>query len=381
MTIPFTKPYWDKKELRAVEHALKTTLGTGDGPWSKKVVGQMQKFVDVPYVYPVTSCTHGLEMALHALGVGKGDEVIVPSFTMSSTANAVLINGGTPVFCDIEEDTYGVDPGDLEWCITPRTKGIIVVHYAGMPCRIEEILKIARRHHLFVVEDAAHCMGASYKKKALGTFGDVGVYSFHGTKNLCSGEGGIVVFHRDDLVDAMDIYRANGTNRRQFLRGVVDKYTWVGIGTSFFLSDILAAIMSVQLTKINAINAKRTAIARMYTKLFQKYQSYVFLPQVPDHTIPNWHIYALRFHKEADASLFYNKMKKKGITVTTHYVPLHSSPMGKRLAGKSYRKLPSTERVASTLVRMPVYPDLTKKQLSYICSSAQAILERLDLRS
>jgi len=377
MHIPFTQPYWDKRELRAVENALQTTLGTGDGPWSKKVVEQMQKLLNVRYVYPVTSCTHGLEMALSALDVRAGDEVIVPSFTMSSTANAVLINGGKPVFCDIEEDSYAMDPQDMEWCITPRTKGIIVVHYAGMPARIDEILRIAKRHHLFVVEDAAHCVGASYKKKALGTFGDVGVYSFHGTKNLCSGEGGVVVSHREDVVDAMDIYRANGTNRRQFLRGVVDKYTWVGKGTSFFLSDLLAAIMSVQLAKIDTITQKRTAIARMYTKLFQKYQHRIFLPQVPDHTIPNWHIYALRFHKEADATVFYTEMKKKGITVTTHYVPLHSSPMGRKLAGKSYRKLPVTERVASTLIRMPLYPGMTKKQLSYVCSSAQAILERL----
>lgn len=375
MNIPLSRPYWGKEEIKSVTKSIKITLGTGDGPNTKLLIEKLQKILGVSFVLPVTSGTHGLEMILACLGLSNGDEVIVPSFTMSSTANAVLLAGGTPVFADIERERYTIDPEDVKRHITPHTKGIILVHYAGMPSLMEELLSLAKKHHLFIVEDAAHAIGSFYKGKALGTFGDAGVFSFHGTKNISCGEGGAVVTNNDDLSNAMEIYRANGTNRREYLRGIVEEYTWVGKGTSFYLSDILSAILVAQMEKLDSINKKRLRIANAYTHAFEKYQQRIILPTVPPYTEPNWHIYAIRFKKEQHAVYFLNEMQKYGIGVSTHYVMLHSSPMGKKIAGGAYEHLPVTESVAKTLVRLPIYPGLTDKELKYIIKEAKKILD------
>jgi len=375
MNIPLTKPYWGTEEIKAVTKSIRTSLGTGDGPGTKILIRQLQKILDVPYVLPVTSGTHGLELILSCLDLKKGDEVIVPSFTMSSTANAVILAGATPVFADIEGTRYTIDPEDVKRRITPRTKGIILVHYAGMPCLMEEFFVLSKKYHLFIVEDSAHTMGATYKGKALGTFGIAGSFSFHGTKNICCGEGGAVVTADKHLADRMEQYRQNGTNRREFLRGTVDRYSWVGKGTSFFLSDILASILVAQVKKISIINRKRREIAHAYTHALEAYQNIVQLPAVPPHTKPNWHIYALRFKKEANAVKFLDAMRKKGIEVSTHYVPLHDSPMGRKIAGHSFECLPVTESVAKTLVRLPIYPGLMERELNYIIKEARKTLD------
>jgi len=377
MNIPLSKPYWGTEEIKAVTKSIRTSLGTGDGPGTKILIQQLQRILGVPYVLPVTSGTHGLELILNCLDLEKGDEVIVPSFTMSSTANAVLLGGATPVFADIEGTRYTIDPEDVKRHITPRTKGIIMVHYAGMPCLMEELLALAKKYHLFIVEDAAHTIGATYKGKALGTFGIAGSFSFHGTKNICCGEGGAVVTADKHLADRMELYRANGTNRKAFLRGEVNKYSWVGKGTSFFLSDILASILVAQIKKISVINAKRMRIAHVYTHAFEKYRDIITLPIVPVHTQPNWHIYGIRFKKEAQAVQFLEGMRKKGIEVSTHYVPLHDSPMGRRIAGHSFEYLPVTESVAKTLIRLPIYPGLTERELNYILKEARKILGKI----
>lgn len=377
MDIPLTKPYWGSEEIKAVIKSIKTTLGTGDGPGTKILVEKLRRLLTVGYVLPVTSCTHGLELILSCLDLKPEDEVIVPSFTMSSTANAVLIAGATPVFADIEGVRYTIDPEDVKRRITPHTKGIIVVHYAGMPCLMEELSAIAKRSHLFIVEDAAHALGAIYKGRALGTFGVAGSFSFHGTKNICCGEGGAVVTNNKELADRMEIYRANGTNRRAFLEGIVDKYTWVGDGTSYFLSDILASMVVPQLTKVRVINSKRKRIAHRYTQAFEEYQHVVQLPVVPKHTDPNWHIYGLRFYKEVYAAQFLSEMRGNGIAASTHYVPLHSSPMGRKISGTSFRSLPVTESVAKTLVRLPIYPGLSEKEVQYVIRTATSILKKL----
>lgn len=375
MKIPLTKPYWGKKEEGAVIDALKTSTGVGDGPFSKKLAAKLRELTSSPYVFPVTSCTHGLELAMAALGVSDGDEIIMPSFTMTSTANCVVLRGGQPVFADIEERNFAIDPADIRRKITNRTKGIIVVHYGGIPCAIEEILEIVKEHHLFVVEDAAHTIGAYYKGKMLGTFGDVGVYSFHGTKNISCGEGGAVVTNRKDLAEKMEIFRANGTNRSAFLRGDVDKYSWVGMGSSYFLSDILCSLVLTQVNQIHTINKKRTQIATYYTKSFSSYSTLLTLPAVPQAVISNWHIFPLLFHSKENARIFLTAMREKGIEVSTHYVPLHTSPMGKRL--NLHIKLPVTEDVSTRLVRLPIYPGLTNAQLKYIDTSAQLILSHM----
>lgn len=379
MKIPLTKPFWTKKEENAATHALRHSTGVGDGLYSKKLVQKLQKLTGARYVFPVTSCTHGLELAMAALtsqGLLKpGDEVVIPSFTMSSTANCVILAGAKPVFADIEKTYYCIDPVDIERKITKRTRGVIIVHYAGMPCQMEEISKIAKKYKLFLVEDAAHAIGTMYKGKHLGTLGDIGVYSFHGTKNISSGEGGAVLTNDENLAKYMEIYRANGTNRNAYIRGEVDKYSWVGKGSSYFLSDILSSIVIAQLYQIDKINKLRNRIAFYYTKQLSKLEreGLLRLPKVPEHTKPNWHIYAVRFRSEDAATRFIKKMRGKGIEVSRHYVPLHSSPMGVKL-GTHRTHLPITETIAKTLVRLPIYPGLTKKELRYIVSSAVEIL-------
>lgn len=381
MHIPLTKPYWGKEEERILVEAIRRSHGSGDGPYTKKLIVQLKKRTGSAHVIPVTSCTHGLELAMVALGIGVGDEVILPSFTMSSTANSVLLRGATPVFADIDPVSLCIDPSDIEKRIMKQTRGIIVVHYAGMACDMEKIISIARKHKLFVVEDSAHALGASYNGKALGTIGDIGVFSFHGTKNITCGEGGVVLTSNTDLAEKMTIYRANGTNREAFLAGIVDKYSWVGIGTSFLLSDLLASIVTVQLKKLPFINKKRTEIASVYTKAFAGYKKFMTVPKVTPGTMPNWHIYALVFKKKQHRDIFLLSMRKYGIDVAYHYVPLHSSTMGRKLAspasgGRSY--LPVTDSIWERLVRLPIYPGLTKKELDFIISSAHRVLGTLN---
>lgn len=379
MNIPLTKPYWGKKEEQAVINALRTSSGTGDGPFSRRLVQTIKQLTKSHYVFPVPSATHGLELAMQSLkALGRfrdGDEVIVPSFTMTSTANCVLLAGARPIFADIEPRYFTIDPTDIKRKVTDRTRGIIIVHYAGMPCNIVEIGKIARRHKLFVIEDAAHAIGATYKRKHLGTIFDIGVYSFHGTKNISCGEGGLILTQNSKAARYMEMYRTNGTNRNAFLRGEVDKYSWVLEGSSLLLSDILANIINTQLSQIAKINKLRYQIASYYTKHLLHFEKdrKIQLPQVPSQSSPNWHIYAIRFEAEKAASSFITQMKKKGIAVSRHYVPLHNSTMGVKL-GTHRNRLPVTETIAKTLVRLPIYPGLTKKELSYIVSTAAGTL-------
>lgn len=347
--------------------------GVGDGVYTTMLIDLMKKITHTKYAFTVPSCTHGLELACRALGIGVGDEVIVPSFTLSSTANCVVLTGARPVFADIDEKTYCINPASIERLITKKTKGIIVVHYAGMPCDMEKIQKLAKQHKLFIIEDAAHCIGAYYKGKMLGTIGDVGVFSFHGTKNVCSGEGGVVVTNNKQFAAIMDIFRANGTNRSAFLDHRVSLYTWVGLGSSFLMSDILAALLIPQVKALSLITKKRTKIAQMYTHAFQGME-HVQLPIVPQDSTPNWHIYALRFETAVQVKLFTAYMKEHGITVARHYVPLHSSPMGKKLSGSRFHPLPVVDRVAETLVRLPIYSGLTKNKVDRIIKTVKKAL-------
>lgn len=375
MRIPLTKPYWGKEEKNVAVSAIRNGVGAGDGPWSKKLVKRLSELTRARFVYPVSSCTHGLELAMAVLGVKSGDEVIVPSFTLSATANCVVSRGAKPVFADINERTYNIDPYKIEKLITGKTKGVIVVHYAGISVDLEKIAKLVNGHKLFLIEDAAHAVGSLYKGGMLGTFGDIGVYSFHITKNICCGEGGALITNRADLTENIEIYRNNGTNRSAFLKGLVDRYSWIGEGSSFLLSDILAGIVYTQLDKLKAIMERREKIAQYYDEFFSDYKTLIQLPTVPKDTIPNWHIYAIRFYKPEHQKIFIKKMRQKGIEVSSHFVPLHSSPMGKRFRGR--QDLSVTDLVSRTLVRLPIYPSLTKKEVAFIISTAKKILTNL----
>jgi len=371
MHIPLTKPFWGKREERATVEAIRSFHGSGDGLFTAKLIRKLSDLTGSRYVLPVTSGTHGLELAMIALGVKPGDEVIMPSYTMSSTANCVVLQGGKPVFADIENRTFGIDPTDVQQCITKRTKGIIVVHYAGMPSSIESIIAIAKKHHLFVVEDAAHAIGAYYKGKALGTFGDIGVYSFHGTKNIASGEGGFFVTNDPKIASVAEVIREKGTDRSAYVRGERKRYSWIRVGRSLVLSDILAAIALEQIKKLDEItNLRRKNAIYLLTKL-KKLATKIILPFEPENAFANWHIFAIRIPRLSRDKVI-KGLRSFGIEASFHYLPLHASAMGKKL-GYKVGDLPVTEEVAATLIRLPMYPKLKKSELNYMA----AVLEKI----
>lgn len=378
MNIPLHKPLWGSEAQQAVLRALRTGTGTADGPESDGMRNRLQTITKAGYAIPVTSCTHAMEAAVACLGTAPGDEIIVPSFTLSSTATAVVRSGATPVFADIDPVTYCLDPDDVASVITKRTVGIITVHYAGMAGPgFDRLRRLAKREKLWLVEDSAHAIGSFYTGRHLGTFGNAGALSFHGTKNVAGGEAGAILTDSIRLSEKMEIFRSIGTDRMRFLAGKVSAYRWVADGSSFMLSDILAALINIQLDQIDRINKDRQQIATCYTNSFATYDQLIRLPIVPKGmTKPNWHIYALTFHKKAVYDLFVSQMKKYGIGVSSHYVPLHESPMGKRITRK-FRHLPATERAARSVVRMPIYAGMTQKELDYIVVTAQKILKKL----
>lgn len=378
MHVPLHKPYWGKRAEKAVIHAMRTGAGTADGPQTQLMRQKLTKLTGAAFAIPVTSCTHAMEAAVACLGAKKGDEVIVPSFTLASTATAVMIRGATPVFADIDPVTYSLDPGDVMKVITKRTVGIITVHYAGVAGpNFDSLMGIAKKNKLWLVEDAAHCIGAAYKGKTLGTFGAAGALSFHGTKNVAAGEGGAILTNSQKLADAMEIFRSIGTDRMAFLAGKVSAYSWVGEGSSFMLSDILAALVNIQLDQIDIINKNRSHIASEYTKALASFSDRVQLPVVPaGMTTPNSHIYALKFVTAPMQERFIQAMRKRDVEVSSHYVPLHNSPMGVKLGGDK-RGLPVTEETAKTLVRMPIYAGMKSSELEYTIVSAQKVLKAL----
>lgn len=376
MHIPLHKPFWGDKEEQAVLSAMRSGTGVADGPWSMKLSARLCAVTGARFAFPVPNATSGMEMAVACLDTPPKSEVIVPSFTLSATALAFVNRGAIPVFADIDKQTYCLDPDDVAKKITKRTVGIMVVHYAGMAYRLKALVALAKKYHLWLVEDAAHAIGATYHGRALGTFGDAGVFSFHGTKNVACGEGGAVVTNNAKLADRMNIYRAVGTNRQAFLEGKVSQYEWVGAGSSYLLSDILASVVYTQLSRLSDIAKHRNRITARYTEALGPYANLVQLPVIPDGITPNWHIYALKFATPDYRKQFVQGMRARGIEVSTHFMPLHTSPMGRRVTPRHVR-LPVTEDVAQTLVRLPIYPGLTGRELEYIVKSAIEILNRL----
>ncbi len=368
--IPFSKPSYDERELEAVRKALAVQT-TGDGPAGRRVEARLASMLGATRVLLTTSGTHALELALLALGIGRGQEVVCPSFTVVSSANAVLRVGARPVFADVEEETLGLDPADVERRLTARSVGIVPVHYAAVAPDMESLLAIARRRSLRVVEDAAQGIAASWRGRALGTLGDAGCLSFHETKNVSCGEGGALVLRDHDLALRAEVVREKGTNRSAFLRGQVDKYTWVAEGSSYVLSDVLAAILEVQLEKLEAIQARRAAIVARYREGLAGWAAArgVRLPRQLPEREPNHHIFYLlypdgRLRDEALAAL-----RGRGVMATFHYVPLHSSPFGRTLGEQP--PLPVTERVASSLLRLPLHACLSDADVERVIGAVQ----------
>ena len=356
-TIRFHAPWYDERELLAVRLALESH-SAGDGPIGRRVEGRLARLLGGHRVLLTTSCTHALELALLTLGIGPGQEVICPSFTFVSSANAALRVGARPVFADIDERTLGLDPQDVERRLTPRTAALVPVHYAGVAPDMDALLALARRHGLRVVEDAAQGLAASYRGRPLATLGDAGCLSFHETKNLSCGEGGALVISDPGLAERAEIAREKGTNRAAFFRGEVDKYTWVAEGSSYVLSDVLAAILDAQLDKLPQIQARRAAIVARYRAELADWASGrgVRLPAELAEREPNHHIFYLLYPDGAARDRALAALRAQGVMATFHYVPLHSAPHAKSLGPQP--ELPVTDRVARSLLRLPLHPGL-----------------------
>jgi dTDP-4-amino-4,6-dideoxygalactose transaminase len=356
-TIRFHAPSYDEREVEALRRALSTHTA-GDGPAGRRVEERLAELTGCGRALLTTSCSHAMELALLALGVGPGQEVICPSFTFASTANAALRVGARPVFAEIEERSLGLDPEDVERRLTPRTSVLLPVHYAGVAPDMEALLDIARRRGLRVVEDAAQGIAASWRGRALGSLGDAGCLSFHETKNLSCGEGGALLVSDPDLAKRAEIAREKGTNRAAFFRGEVDKYTWVAEGSSYVLSDALAAILDVQLDKLGAIQGRRAEVVARYRAGLGDWAARegVRLPAELPEREPNHHIFYLLYPEPARRDRAMAALRAHGVMATFHYIPLHSAPQGRRI-GADY-ELPVTERVSATLLRLPLHARL-----------------------
>lgn len=369
-SIPFNKPCIGQSEIDAVTQALKEGILRGDGPISKRVEAKLKTWLDVQHVYFTTSCTHALEMAMIALNIGPGDEVIMPSFTFVSSANAVVLRGATPVFAEIDEATLNIDPADIARKITPATRAIVPVHYAGVACDMDAIMALAHAHNLYVIEDAAQAIDATYRGRPLGTIGHIGCFSFHDTKNLTSGEGGAFVTNDQAIAEKAELVREKGTNRSAFFRGEVDKYNWVSQGSSYIQSDILAALLEAQIERKDEIKQQRKQVWDAYyaaLKLLAE-AGQLTLPTVPDFADTNFHIFFFRLPTLELRQTILAALKRDGIQATFHYVPLHSSPYGRNTLGCT-EDLPVTEQCSETLIRLPIYPQLH--------AEAQALAERV----
>jgi dTDP-4-amino-4,6-dideoxygalactose transaminase len=363
--IPFNKPCVTGSEVTYVLKAIEAGQTSGDGPFTKRCQKLIETHFGAKRALLTTSCTSALEMAALLCDLKEGDEVILPSYTFVSTANAIALRGAKPVFVDIRRDTLNLDERLVEGAITIRTRAIWPVHYAGVACEMDEITAVAARNGLTVVEDAAQGVFASYKGRWLGTIGDLGCYSFHETKNFSCGEGGAFIVNTERFAHRAEIVREKGTNRSQFLRGQIDKYTWVDVGSSYVPSDVLAAFLLGQLEHMEQITAKRGGIVDGYTRQLSPLveRGLVRLPIVPEHCTPNHHMFYLLTANIEERTALIEQLKRAGIMAAFHYVPLHTSPVGRSFGGKD-GALPITEDISTRLVRLPLYYDMTEADVS-----------------
>jgi dTDP-4-amino-4,6-dideoxygalactose transaminase len=358
--IPFNKPAIAGNEYAYIADALARGHISGDGHYTRACQALLQRELGGPRVLLTTSCTHALEMCALLLDIRPGDEVIMPSFTFVSTANAFVLRGARPVFADIRPDTLNINEGLLETLITHRTRAIVVVHYAGIGCAMDAIMAIAYRHGIAVVEDNAHGLFGRYRGQLLGTFGCLATQSFHETKNIYCGEGGALVINQHSLIERAEILREKGTNRSAFFRGQVDKYTWVDAGSSYVISDCLAAFLYAQLEQRERIGAARGGVWHRYAEALKDWadEQGVGLPHVPPECEQSFHMFYVLMPTLESRQALIEHLKDRGILSVFHYVPLHCSPMGQRFGGRS-GDCPVTESISDRLLRLPFYNDLT----------------------
>ena len=374
--IYFNRPALVGKELNYIQDAVAQGMLCGDGKYTKLCSEWMKKRFEVNQVFLTTSCTHALEMAAFLSDIQPGDEVIMPSYTFVSTADAFVLRGAKIVFVDIRPDTMNIDENLIEQAITDKTRAIVPVHYAGVACEMNRIMEIAQKYNLKVVEDAAQGVDAYYKGKALGTIGDFGAYSFHETKNYSMGEGGALLIRDKKDVEEAEIIREKGTNRSKFFRGQIDKYTWVNYGSSYLPSDMNAAYLYAQLEIADEINEARLACwNRYYEQLLPlKKAGKIDLPTVPEGCVHNAHMFYIKARDLEQRTRFISYMKENGVLTVFHYIPLHTSPAGQKF-GRFHGEDRYTTRESERLVRLPMYYGLTLDQVDFICGLVKNFFE------
>jgi len=373
ITIPFNRSSLMGRELEYIFAAMTVGQIAGDQTFTKKCHALLEGLLGVPKALLTTSCTHALEMAALLLNIQPGDEVIVPAFTFVSTINAFVLRGAKPVFADIRRDTLNLDEGQLGALITPRTRAIVPVHYAGVGCEMDAIAALAGRHKIPVVEDNAHGLFGKYKGRSLGTFGALATQSFHETKNFTCGEGGALLINDPQYLERAEIIREKGTNRSRFFRGQVDKYTWVDVGSSYLLSDVLAAFLFAQLEQWQTIQAKRRQIWERYDQQLTTWaqERQVRRPVIPPYCEQAYHMYYLLLPSLEMRQALIAHLKSRGILSVFHYLPLHLSTMGRQFGGKA-GDCPVTEDISDRLLRLPFYNSLRESDQDLVI---QAIRE------
>ena len=367
ITVPFNKPFMTGRELTYIAEAHAAGHLAGDGMFTRRCSGWLEQHTGARKVLLTHSCTAALEMAAMLADIGPGDEVIMPSYTFVSTANAFVLRGGVPVFVDVRRDTLNLDETRIEAAITPRTKAIVAVHYAGVGCEMDAIMEIAQRHRLIVIEDAAQGLMAEYRGRPLGSIGHLAALSFHETKNIISGEGGALLVNDARFIERAEVLREKGTNRSRFFRGQVDKYTWTDIGSSFLPGEIVAAFLWAQMEQARSITDRRLALWQCYHAAMAPLEraGKFVRPQIPPTCTPNAHMYYLMLPSLSQRSAFIAGLRALGIYCVFHYVPLHSSPAG-RVFGRTHGTLDATDAAGDCLVRLPMWIGLDEKQADVI---------------
>jgi dTDP-4-amino-4,6-dideoxygalactose transaminase len=366
-TIPFNKPTLSGNEMEYMRQSVEQRHISGDGAFTRRCHMMLEEALGVPKVLLTTSCTHALEMSAILLDIQPGDEVIFPDFTFVSTVNAYVLRGAIPVFVDVRPDTLNLDEAKLEAAITPRTRAIVVVHYAGVGCEMDSIMAITSRHSIAVVEDNAHGLFGAYKGQALGTFGAMSTLSFHETKNFTCGEGGALLINEPQYIERAEIVREKGTNRSRFFRGEVDKYSWVDIGSSYLPSDMLAAFLAAQLESRAQIQAKRQHIWEYYAEHLAAWadENSVTLPTIPPHCSQSYHMFYILMPSQEQRHALITHLKERGILSVFHYLPLHLSDMGLSFGGQP-GDYPITENISDRLLRLPFYNSLSDDDLASV---------------
>lgn len=362
------KPYYDETETECLREALRESQLSGDGRFTEKCQKWLEENTGAKKAFLTSSGTHALEMTAILTEIKEGDEVIMSSFTFVSAANAFVLRGAKIVFVDIRPDTMNIDETKIEQAITERTKAIVPMHYAGVGCEMDTIMNIAKKYGVFVIEDAAHAITAKYKGRFLGTIGDLGIYSFHATKNITCGQGGALLVNNEIFSQRAEIIRDKGTNRYQFLKGEVDKYTWVDVGSNYILSELNAAILWAQLNKIEKIQKRRREIWARYLELLEPLEKmgHIELPKIPEHCEHNAHIFYIKTKDIQERQRLIEFLKAYRITASFHYVPLHRSEAGRKY-GRFSGEDTHTTRESERLLRLPIFVELTENEQIYIC--------------